>query len=196
MRAAADIREFLFRHRGFTPVPFVVLIVLFADPTPASYAAGLAIALPGEAVRLWGVSIVGCETRVTGGVGASQLVTSGPYARVRNPLYAGNMLIYLGMGIASNAWLPWLQVAGMLWFLFQYSVIVHREEEFLLERFGDRYARYAAAVPRFLPALRRYEGGDGQPAPDWRMALRSDRRTLQAIGLLAAALVLRGTVWP
>lgn len=195
MTAAADIREFLFRHRGYTPVPFVVLIVLFAKPTAASFAAGLTIALLGETLRLWGVSIVGTETRVTGGVGASQLVTSGPYARVRNPLYAGNMLIYLGMGIASHAWFPWLQAGGMLWFLVQYSVIVHREEEFLLERFGDRYVRYAGAVPRFFPALRRYHEGEGQPAPDWRMALRSDRRTLQAIALLAAALAVRGMLW-
>jgi protein-S-isoprenylcysteine O-methyltransferase Ste14 len=195
MTALADIRDILFRHRGYTPVPFVVLIVLFARPTAASFAAGLAIALFGEMLRLWGVSIVGAETRVTGGVGASQLVTSGPYARVRNPLYAGNMLIYLGMGIASNAWSPWLQAAGMAWFLFQYSVIVHREEEFLFERFGDRYARYAAAVPRFLPTLRRYEGCGDQPAPDWGMAIRSDRRTLQAIALLASALAVRGMLW-
>jgi len=191
MKNAAGIREWLFRHRSYTPVPLVVAMLLFAKPTAASFAWGLPMALLGEALRLWGVSLAGSSTRVTGGVGAIELVTSGPFAHVRNPLYLGNILLYVGMGIASNALFPWLQTAGLLWFAFQYSAIVGLEEDYLRTRFGDAYARYCAAVPRFIPSPRRYDGGGPQPELSWARGLRSDRSSLLAIALLSAALVVR-----
>lgn len=189
-----DLRAVLFRWRSYTPVPLVILMLLFAQPSVASFLWGLPVAICGELLRLWGVSIVGSETRVTGGVGASRLITSGPFARVRNPLYVGNMMLYAGMGVMSFALFPWLQAAALLWFLFQYSQIVSLEEEFLTERFGDEYTRYCAAVPRFLPAVRKYRPGTDQPTFDWGRGLRSEKRTLQAIVLLTALLVVRGTV--
>ena len=194
MKGGSGVREFLFRYRGYTPVPIVILMLLFARPTAASFAWGLPIALLGEAIRLWGVSLAGSATRATGGVGAIELVTSGPFAYVRNPLYMGNLLLYLGMGIASNALSPWLQAAALLWFFAQYSAIVSLEEEFLVGRFGEEYTRYCAAVPRFLPTFRRYEGGEPQPGLSLGRGLRSERRTLQAMALLTIALVVRGIV--
>lgn len=194
MRPQTDIRRWLFRYRSYTPIPLLALMLVFADPTPASFLWGLPLALIGEGARLWGVSLAGSATRVTGDVGAIELVTSGPFARVRNPLYLGNILLYLGMGIASNALFPWLQGGSLLWFVFQYSAIVSLEEDFLKERFGDDYARYCAAVPRFIPSLRRYDGGGPQPALSWSRGLNSERRTLQAIALLTAALIVRGAL--
>lgn len=192
MNGRGDIRATLFRWRSYTPVPLAVLMLVFARPTLASFAAGLPIALAGEMIRLWGVSLAGSATRVTGEVGAIELVTSGPFAFVRNPLYVGNMLLYLGLGIASMALFPWLQAGAALWFAFQYGAIVSLEEEFLRERFGEAYARYCAAVPRFVPRLIPYEGGGPQPDLDWSRGLRSDRRSLQALAILTAALALRG----
>ncbi len=195
MTPTRDIRETLFRYRSYTPLPLVALMLLFAAPTASSFLWGLPVAFAGELLRLWGVSIAGSETRVTGGVGASQLVTSGPFAWVRNPLYAGNILLYLGLGVASYALFPWLQAGAGLWFAFQYSAIVSLEEEFLLEKFGGRYRRYAEAVPRFIPGLRPYrEPGAAQPLLSWSRGLRSERRTLQAIALLTAAIIVRGLV--
>jgi protein-S-isoprenylcysteine O-methyltransferase Ste14 len=192
MSAAADIRGLLCRYRSYTPIPLIVLMLLFARPTAASFAWGLPVALLGEMLRLWGVSLAGSATRVTGEVGAIELVTSGPFAHVRNPLYLGNMLLYLGLGVASNALFPWLQAGALLWFVFQYRAIVSLEEDFLRGRFGDEYARYCAAVPRFVPSLRGYDAGGPQPELSWQRGLRSERRTLQAIVLLTAALVVRG----
>jgi protein-S-isoprenylcysteine O-methyltransferase Ste14 len=191
MNGAVDIRKLLFRYRSYTPVPLVLLMLLFARPTPASFAWGLPLALLGEAIRLWGVSIAGSATRVTGEVGAIELVTSGPFAHVRNPLYLGNLLLYVGMGVASNALFPWLQAGALLWFVFQYSAIVSLEEDFLRTRFGDEYARYCAAVPRFFPLPRRFDSGASQPVLSLPRGLRSERRTLLAIALLTAALVAR-----
>jgi protein-S-isoprenylcysteine O-methyltransferase Ste14 len=193
--AATDTRDLFFRYRSYTPVPLAVLMLIFAKPTPASFAAGLPIAAAGELIRLWGVSIAGSETRVTGGVGASQLITSGPFAYVRNPLYLGNILIYVGLGIASMALFPWLQGAALLFFAYQYRSIVSLEEEFLLKKFGDTYRRYRDAVPRFMPDGRRFAPDpSGQPAVSWNRGFRSERRSLQAIAILTAALIVIGTL--
>jgi protein-S-isoprenylcysteine O-methyltransferase Ste14 len=195
MSANADIRGLLFRYRSYTPLPLVALMLAFAEPSARSFLFGLPLVAAGEMVRLWGVSIAGSETRVTGGVGASQLITSGPFAYVRNPLYAGNMLLYLGLGIVSMALFPWLQAGAALWFAFQYSAIVSLEEDFLLEKFGGRYRRYREQVPRFIPAGRAYRDPEAsQPGLDWSRGLRSERRTLQAIVLLGAAIIVRGLV--
>ena len=94
-----DVRQRLFQYRSYTPIPFLLIMVFFAQPTRISLIVGLATILAGEGVRLWGVAIAGSETRTTGPVGGTFLVTTGPFAYVRNPLYVGNMLIYLGVGV-------------------------------------------------------------------------------------------------
>lgn len=180
-----DFRELVFRYRSYTPIPFLIVMAVFARPTLPSIVAGLAVMLLGETIRLWGVSIAGSETRTTGTVGGTYLITTGPFAHVRNPLYVGNMLLYVGVGILANALTPWLPLAALGWFAFQYSLIVSGEEEYLAQRFGEAYERYRAGVPRFLPRLTPYR--DTAPAPksmNLREGLASERRTLQAITLV------------
>ena len=101
-----DLRQRLFRYRSYTPIPFLVLMVLFAAPTATSLATGILVVGAGEFLRLWGVAIAGSETRTTGAVGGTYLITRGPFAYVRNPLYVGNMLLYVGIGVMSNALFP------------------------------------------------------------------------------------------
>jgi protein-S-isoprenylcysteine O-methyltransferase Ste14 len=186
-----DIRQLLFRYRSYTPIPFLILMVFFAAPTASSLATGLALVAAGEFLRLWGVAIAGSETRTTGSVGGTYLVTRGPFAYVRNPLYVGNILLYAGVGVMSNALFPWLTVGAVLYFLFQYSRIVSLEEEYLRSAFGEDFARYCSHVPRFFPALQPFDGGTHeQPEIDWKRGLLSERRTFQAIGLIALVLVI------
>ncbi len=184
-----DIRQMLFRYRSYTPIPFLVLMVLFAAPTAASLATGLILVAGGEFLRLWGVAIAGSETRTTGSVGGTYLITRGPFAYVRNPLYVGNMLLYAGVGVMSNALFPWLTLGAVAYFAFQYSSIVSLEEEYLRATFGEDFKGYCAKVPRFFPALQPFSGGTHeQPEIDWKRGWRSERRTLQAIGLIAIVL--------
>jgi protein-S-isoprenylcysteine O-methyltransferase Ste14 len=164
-----------------------------AHPTAITMIAGAATVLTGEFLRLWGVSIAGSETRTTGPVGGTFLITTGPFAFVRNPLYVGNILLYCGMGIMSNALLPWLPVVALAYFLFQYYLIVTLEEEYLRTTFGVRYEQYCQAVPRFFPALKSYGAGTHeQPALEWGRGFRSERRTLQAISILIILLITIG----
>ncbi len=188
-------REKLFQYRSYTPIPFLIATVIFADPNLISVLVGGVIAVPGELLRFWGVAYAGPLTRVTGGVGAPELIVSGPFAHVRNPLYVGNIMLYVGVGVLSNALMPWLVIVALIYFSFQYVLIVMLEEDFLENHFAEVYAEYRKAVPRFLPRLSAYASpGSGGQKPDWRGAFRSERRTLQAIVLTAALILVQG-VW-
>lgn len=172
------------------PIPFVVLMLAYARPTLVTVLVGINLVIAGEALRLWGVAIAGSETRTTGPVGGTFLITTGPFAYVRNPLYVGNIMIYLGFGVMSYALFPWLTLAAYLFFATQYSMIVSLEELYLRNRFGAEYERYAKSVPRFLPSLRRFAKGENeQPELDWARGVVSEKSSLIAISLLTFALM-------
>ena len=186
-----DFRRTLFHYRSYTPIPFLLVMVLFAQPTAVTMAIGAAMTLLGESLRFWGVAYAGSLTRVTANVGAPEIIVSGPFARTRNPLYLGNILLYTGIGVMANALAPWLVLAALAYFLFQYLSIVSLEEEFLEKEFGAAYREYKASVPRFIPRLSVYtDPAQERQKPRWREAVRSERRTLQATGLVLALLVV------
>ena len=91
-----DIRNLLFKYRSYTPIPIGLMIIYFARPGSAHLTLGIPLLLTGEVMRIWAVSYAGGETR-TRRVGAPALCSSGPFAFVRNPLYLGNMLMYVGI---------------------------------------------------------------------------------------------------
>lgn len=185
-----DVRERVFNARGLTPIPIVVAALILAETTWASYVAGVACMVTGEALRIWGVGYAGSATRTTRGVGGEVLVVIGPFAHVRNPLYLGNFFISLGACIMAWAWMPWLLLVYVALFVVQYALIVSLEEEHLREAFGADYTVYARDVPRFVPRLR--------PRPSaqvlafrLRSALRSERSTLGNILLVCVVFAVR-----
>lgn len=186
----SDLRERLFTWRSYTPIPFLVAGLILGTPTVLSIVVGFAVALLGEAIRFWGVGHAGFETRVTGEVGAPALAVSGPYAYVRNPLYVGNILIYCGFGLMAAV--PWLVAATFVWFAFQYAMIVSREEEFLISRFGESYDEFRRNVPRFLPRLTPWQRDSR--SINWSTAFRSERRTFQAFSI-ATVLIIAKLIW-
>jgi protein-S-isoprenylcysteine O-methyltransferase Ste14 len=100
--------------------------------------AGTGIAISASAVRT--VSDVDLER-------PSTLISTGPYAISRNPMYVGWMLLYLGVALVTrNAWMvASLPIVGG---------IIHQDvlrEEHKLERaFGEEYIRYRKQVRRYL----------------------------------------------
>ena len=187
----SDIRQSLFQYRSYTPFPFLIAMVLFATPTLTTLACGFVLTLLGESLRFWGVAHAGSLTRVTGSVGAPEVVVSGPFSYVRNPLYIGNILMYTGVGVMANAITPWLVLVALVWFSVQYSLIVSLEEEFLEKEFGDGYLEFKKNVPRFVPRLHPYlHPARERQKPSWVEAVRSERRTFQAILLVMLLLVL------
>lgn len=182
----------IFKYRSYTPIPFLILMLIFENASVVTLITGFTIALVGEFLRLWGVSWAGSETRTTGGVGGSFLVISGPFGHVRNPLYLGNILLYLGFGVMSWALFPYLQIVAILFFIVQYHFIVKEEEGYLIKAFNDDYKKYVENVPRFGWRLIAYKDDKiSQPSFIISKGIKSEARTLQAFSLVALLIVIK-----
>ncbi len=181
----------VFKYRSYTPIPFLLVMVIFQEATLTSMLVGFLIALTGEFFRLWGVVYAGSETRTTGGVGGTYLVVSGAFAHVRNPLYLGNILLYTGIGIMSMALFPYLQIFAFIFFYIQYLIIIAEEEKYLLETFKEDYQHYYDNVPRLFPRISSYKTERvKQPPLNIKAGLRSERRTLQAFSSVVIVLII------
>lgn len=79
---------------------------------------------------------------------ASALVTTGPFARTRNPIYVGNTLALIGLGLLTRN--PWFLAAAPVAAVAVDRLAIRREERHLAARFGEAWAAYARATPRWL----------------------------------------------
>jgi protein-S-isoprenylcysteine O-methyltransferase Ste14 len=113
-------------------------------PRSVRRSAGWSIVVAGSFVVVQSLKTVGSTDLAR----PERLVTSGPYALSRNPMYVGWALVQLGIGVAAGSgWmLATLPVAGA-WIHRD----VLREERRLGEKFGDEYQEYCATVGRYLP---------------------------------------------
>lgn len=183
--------QFFFKYRSYTPLPFLFLMIVYSNPHIYSLLIGFIFVVGGEFIRIWANSWAGSETRTTDGVGGTFLIVSGPYAYVRNPLYSGNIIIYFGLGIMSNALFPYLQIIALIYFFYQYFEIVKEEEKFLIQKFGDNYKNYCQEVNRFLPKFKKYKNSKiEQPEFSWKKGLISESRSIQASLSVMAILIL------
>jgi protein-S-isoprenylcysteine O-methyltransferase Ste14 len=137
----------------------------------------------GEALRLWGVAHIGAVSR-TRADGVSRLVDSGPFAWSRNPLYIGNLTMWLGVGLLAGR--PVVAVLVVAALALHYRFVVAWEEQNLRAQLGAPYEAYAARVSRWIGP-----GGSGEGAADWAGALRSERSTLLAAAVILVALRVR-----
>ncbi|MBV8584436.1 MAG: isoprenylcysteine carboxylmethyltransferase family protein, partial [Candidatus Eremiobacteraeota bacterium] len=150
-----DTRAVVFKNRGALLAAPALLLAIFGKPNLASIVLGVPLALAGEAIRIWAVGYSGATTRADS-VTAPKLVTAGPYAHVRNPLYVGNFITALGFALAFTGRNTPLERAGLLGLslgtmLAVYATIVPHEEEYLRATFGADYDEYTERVPRILP---------------------------------------------
>jgi protein-S-isoprenylcysteine O-methyltransferase Ste14 len=150
-------------------------------------ALGVAIVTLGEAVRLWGVRHIGAISR-TRSDRLGPLVATGPFAFVRNPLYLGNIALWVGFALTAR--LAWMVPIVVVMLGFEYHAIVRWEEALLESRRGEEYRAYTARVPRWVPTTtRRDRGGQSDRVFSassavrfsWRETFFSERGTLIAI---------------
>jgi protein-S-isoprenylcysteine O-methyltransferase Ste14 len=87
----------------------------------------------------------------------TDLVTDGPFALVRNPIYAGMLPFFVGVVLLVPNVVTVAAAAAMLASLELQTRLV--EEPYLLRTHGERYARYAARVGRFVPGIGRLRSG-------------------------------------
>lgn len=91
---------------------------------------------------------------------SAQLLVNGTFAWLRNPLYLGTWLFFLG---AVLLWAPAVLALGLsiMFFLFLHAMIRH-EETLLSQQFGEAYGDYCRQVRRWLPLP---PSGRRSPAP-------------------------------
>jgi len=82
---------------------------------------------------------------------AATLVTHGPYRLVRHPFYATAALLMASVTLLTANWLIGATSLAVLALL---TIRVPREEQMLVERFGQQYRDYMATTGRFIPRLR------------------------------------------
>ena len=164
---AARIGAVLFRHRGWLPVFFLLVPLLAPGSTsPLRWVLGLAFVVAGEWLRLAGVAAAGTVTRRRSRK-VQRLVTYGPFAWSRNPLYNGNFLVWVGFGIISGV--LWFLPIAVLIFAIEYTLIVRYEEGVLESIFGAEYLAYKERTPRWIPRPpARQERGERCYAEAWR----------------------------
>lgn len=175
----------LFRNRGWLPIPFL-LVPLLAPGTisPRTIAVGLLLMVLGEWWRMWGVATAGTVTRRRSRE-VQKLVSHGPFAWSRNPLYVGNFLIWIGV-IALSGVLWFIPVAIVL-FAVEYFYIVRYEEGVLETIFGKEYLEYKARTPRWIPRPPAGgHAGDFYWAEAWRSEISTFLQYAIILGLFYA----------
>lgn len=194
-----SIGNFFFRYRNFL---FIFLYLLLFLPSPPIFSpkifgagywiwplvSGLVITMAGQATRALTIGLVYI---IRGGrnrnIYAEDLVTEGIFSHCRNPLYLGNILMLLGVGVLTNSAIYVFIV--MPFFIFIYHAIVRAEENFLSGKFGEAFTRYCSRVNRWLPNLRGLSGTLKGFTFNWRRWLLKEYNT-QFIWLCGIVIIL------
>jgi len=79
---------------------------------------------------------------------AHRLVTDGPYSRIRHPMYTAIFGWIVSLGLVMVSWIPLIIAA---WVAVIFATRAPREEQMMLERFGDEYRAYMKRTGRFFP---------------------------------------------
>jgi protein-S-isoprenylcysteine O-methyltransferase Ste14 len=108
---------------------------------------GLPVSICGLLLRAWAAGHLAKNRN---------LAVAGPYAYLRNPLYAGTLITAGGIVIAARSWI--LVPIFAVVFLFVYLPAIELEEQHLRNIFPD-YGHYAERVNRFLPFRKLFTPG-------------------------------------
>ena len=188
-----ELQALVFKNRGALLSVPAVLLAAFGKPSAFSITVGLPLAIAGELVRCWAVGYSGVTTREDH-VTAPELVTAGPYAHVRNPLYVGNFLTAAGFAIAftgKNSLPARIGLVGASLGLMAgvYATIVPHEEAYLRSQFGAVFDRYCEEVPPVLPQRETNVESRGTWKPD--VIAQAETKTFLTFGAMLAVLAWR-----
>ena len=153
----------LFRFRSYLPLFLIPLLLYsisnninFIEEYNYLFIFSLLISILGQFIRSFTVAFIsyGTSGRNTKGQYASSLNTTGIYSVVRHPLYLGNFFMYLGPFIFS-ADIFVISIYSLLFYLY-YERIMLAEEDFLIDKFGTNYIKWANITPAFVPSFKNY----------------------------------------
>lgn len=129
-----------------------LLCVLFSQPAFYETEFGAILSIFGCVLvvvsilgRCWAILHIGSRKNV-------ELIQTGPYSYCRNPLYFSSFLVTLGCGLISKSIV--LSIVFSLIVLCIFLRLIRKEEQYLLQKFGDEYGIYKVRVPQFFPRIR------------------------------------------
>lgn len=131
------------------------LIIVLADAqihlTSFRLFVGFFIALIGCGLRIWASGYI--WTNIDQPLPAAQLglITAGPYAYVRNPIYLGAILMISGLYISFGSWIAAL--VAIIPTIFMHSWHIKYEEQFMVRQFGDTFFAYKSKIPALIPNI-------------------------------------------
>jgi protein-S-isoprenylcysteine O-methyltransferase Ste14 len=189
--------NWIFHYRNFLfPVFYLLLFIPSQKIFHSSFIAlftGALIAFTGEGIRALVMGFVNIQH---GGrertIYSSALITRGIFSHCRNPLYIGNILILLGLGVAANSLLFVLILLPL--FIFFYQAIVLAEENFLLQNFGPAYSAYRLKVNRWLPDFKGISGTFSTMRFSFRRVLIKEYNST-CLWLTGLVLLIMKTYW-
>jgi protein-S-isoprenylcysteine O-methyltransferase Ste14 len=181
-RALVRFGNFLFSGRNLV-FPLAFLAIAAASFPRAPFGSeradlildviGLCVAVAGQIFR---AVVIGLAYIRRGGKGkkihADRLVQDGIFAHSRNPLYVGNMMVFLGLFIVLNS--TWGYLIGVPFFYIAYLSITLAEEDFLRKQFGEEYVAYCRRVNRFLPSWKGIAATMRSMSFDWGRLIRKE----------------------
>ncbi|MBI3996363.1 MAG: isoprenylcysteine carboxylmethyltransferase family protein [Candidatus Omnitrophica bacterium] len=187
----------ILRKPRFAFVYVLALLPVFAArTTDAGLHWGAIIVLIGELIRLWANGYVG-HVKVNrteqqrGDAKIGRLITAGPYAFVRHPLYFGTFLIGVGLCVIVGRW--WFGLLALACFLVLYRRKMAEEEQRILNEWPHEYAAYRRHVSQWLPLRSRYADRTGQWS--WQgIAASKEWKTVIWTAVVVIALYLRAQI--
>lgn len=120
-----------------------ILSVLLSRSNLYFLLGGIIISIMGLLLRTWACGHIRKE---------QELTVSGPYRYTRNPLYLGNLILGMGIVVASRSW--GALVVFLVYFLLFYPVVIFREKKRLEGFFPIKYEDFSKRVPLFFPSLK------------------------------------------
>ena len=171
-------------QRLFTRLRFVLavvgaaVIVVFTDRGPMW--PGVVVAIFGEAIQVWASAHLRKNVEV---------VKSGPYAWVRNPMYFGRFFVGLGLTLLTWRWFLILPYVVIFWVYAQARVL--GEEARLAGLFGGEYASYCRKVRRWLPTAPKERLSEERWS--WACVLRNHELRV-AVAVVAGMVLLKWRV--
>lgn len=144
------------------------------------------LVIAGGMIRSWAMGYH-LWRRMKGPDGERFLVTAGPYALVRNPLYLGTLLISAGIALMSGSWI----IIGVYLLVFWtgYMLTILWEERRLTRQFSEQYREYFDQVPRLVPGLAVW------PRPEGTFSLPAMLRCMEPVKTLGFVALLVVMLW-
>lgn len=191
-QSLGSLRRWMARRRiaisitCFTALVFFNLVILQRHPSNPlavwhwNSGLGLALIVGGLAIRSWSAGTLN-KFR--------ELVTDGPYALSRNPLYVGSFLMMYGFALLMSDWLAIAFIAGPMSVLYYYQVL--NEEKFLAELFPNQWPSYEQQTSRFIPVKFKSSWQSGWSRAQWQRNREYQAIFGAAIGILGLIVLSR-----